>query len=181
MKKYPFLILLALLCLVVSVSGCVSTGNETNNTTSHYSQNGISFDYPGTWNTANAVSNNSIAAVGDPNTVDNTTGEPQTFVLIQKSNATSSALQTAYDANYASLFTNTSYQRVSEGNITVNGATALENVYTVNSTSGTAMQMQAVWLKESSGIYVILCGAPQSDFSNQQDNFNLVINSFEVQ
>ena len=49
MKKYPFLILLALLCLVVSVSGCVSSGNETNNTTSHYSQNGISFDYPGSW------------------------------------------------------------------------------------------------------------------------------------
>jgi len=181
MKKYPFLILLALLCLVVSVSGCVSSGNETNNTTSHYSQNGISFDYPGTWNTANAVSNNSLAAVGDPNSVDNTTGEPQTFVLIQKSNATSSDLQTAYNANYASLFTNTSYQRVSEGNITVNGATALENVYTVNSTSGTAMQMQAVWLKENSDIYVILCGATQSDFNNQQDNFNMVINSFKVQ
>ncbi|KAF5089199.1 hypothetical protein DSECCO2_29180 [anaerobic digester metagenome] len=180
MKKYPFLILLALLCLVVSVSGCVSNQNQTNNTTSHYSQNGISFDYPGSWNTANAVSNNSVAAVADPNSVAST-GEPQTFVLIQKSNATAgSDMQTVYDANYASLFTNTSYQRVSEANITVNGAAALENVYTVNSTSAT-MQMRAVWLKENSDIYVILCGALQSDFSNQQNNFNLVVNSFTVQ
>jgi hypothetical protein len=51
----------------------------------------------------------------------------------------------------------------------------------VNSTSGTAMQMQAVWLKENSDIYVILCGALQSDFNNQQDNFDMVINSFKVQ
>ncbi len=40
------------------------------------------------------------------------------------------------------------YQRVSEGNITVNGANALENIYKTNTTVKPT-QYSAVWLNES--------------------------------
>lgn len=161
----------------VMVSGCV-TDNKQNNQTQAYSQNNISFNYPGGWATANTTAPNSIAAVADPNSVQS--GSPTTVVLIQKPNATAgSNLSAVYASNYATFFNNTGYQRVSEGNITVNGSDALENVYTSNSTN--PKQYRAVWLDENGTIYVILCIANENDFKNQQANFNLIINSFKAQ
>lgn len=159
------------------VSGCV-TDNKKNNETQTYSQNNVSFNYPGEWATANPTAPNAIAAVADPKSVQS--GSPSTVVIIQKPNATAgSNLSDVYASNYATFFNNTGYQRVSEGNITVNGTTALENVYTINSTN--PRQYRAVWLDEKGTIYVILCIANQSDFKNEQVNFNLIINSFKAQ
>ncbi len=166
-----------ILCSVVMVSGCV-TDNKQNNETQTYSQNNISFTYPGGWSTASPTAPNSIAAVADPNSVQS--GSPTTVVLIQKPNATAgSNLSEVYASNYATFFNNTGYQRVSEGNITVNGTDALENVYTSNSTN--PKQYRAVWLDENGVIYVILCIANVNDFKNQQTNFNMIINSFKAQ
>jgi hypothetical protein len=159
------------------VSGCV-TDNNKNNETQTYSQNNVSFNYPGEWASANPTAANSIAAVADPNSVQS--GSPSTVVIIQKPNATAgSNLSEVYAANYATFFNNTGYQQVSEGNITVNGSNALENVYKSNST--TPKQYRAVWLQENNTIYVILCIANESDFNNEQVNFNLIINSFKAQ
>jgi hypothetical protein len=169
---------MVLLCSVVFISGCVSD-NKNSNETQTYSQNNISFTYPGTWEIATATASDSIVAVGDPSTVQS--GSPTTLVLIQKANATKgSNITSVYDSNYANFFNNTGYQRVSEGNITVNGATALENIYKTNST-GNQRQYRAVWLYENNTIYVILCIANTNDFQNQQTNFNLIINSFKAQ
>jgi hypothetical protein len=174
-KKYPLLII-ALLVSIVAVSGCVSNQNQTNQTS--YSQNGVTFNYPSSWQVANTTSPNAVVAVADPKTVDNQSS-PTTLVVIQKSNATGD-LQTVYSENYANFFNNTGNQRVSEGNITVGGAQAIENVYTANE-SGVQKEMRAVWLTRNSQIYVILCSALQSDFNNEQSNFDMIINSFKVQ
>ncbi len=72
------------------------------------------------------------------------------------------------------------YQRVSEGNITVNGVNALENIYKTNTTVEPT-QYRAVWLNEGDNIYVILCIAKVSDFDGQQANFNLILNTFKSQ
>jgi hypothetical protein len=180
MKKYPFLIVIILLSLVVLASGCISN-NDTTNATKTYSQNGISFTYNGTWEVANTTSTNAVVAVGDPKTVNTQTKDPSTFVLIQKPNATpGSDLQTAYTQNYAKFFNNTTNQRVSEANITVNNNKAFENVY-ITTTGGVQSEMRAVWLSQNGKIYVILCGAIPSNFDKEQKNFDLVINSFKSQ
>jgi predicted Zn-dependent protease len=167
---------MVLLCSVVVASGCVSDNKQTN-TTKTYSQNNISFNYPGGWEIANTTSPNSIVAVADPNTVQN--GTPTTLVLIQKPDvAQGTDLNNVYTANYASFFNKTAYQRVSEGNITVGGSNALENIYKANSTTD-QRQYRAVWLNSNNNIYVILCVAKQSDFESQQPNFNLIVNSFK--
>ncbi len=177
MKKYPFLAVI-ILFLVVFSSGCVN--NDDSNTTKSYSGNNVSFIYNGTWEIANTSSPNAIVAVGDPNAI-GANNEPYTFVLIQKPNATNSSdLQEVYTENYATLFNNTTNQRVSEANITVDGNKALENVYLTNS-SGTQLKMRAVWLTQDGVIYVILCGALPSNFDNEQSNFDLVIDSFKAQ
>lgn len=178
MKGYLLFATIAILSLVVLASGCVN--NDDTNSTKSYSGNGISFVYNGTWNVANTTSPNALVAVGDPSTVD-AQNNPSTFVLIQKPNETqSNDLQATYDQNYAGLFNNTTNQRVSEANITVNNNKALENVYITNS-GGVQTQMRAVWLTQNGAIYVILCGTIPSNFENEQKNFDLVINSFKAQ
>jgi hypothetical protein len=176
LRKY-IIVVMVLLCSVVFASGCVSD-NKQNNVTKNYSQNNISFSYPGGWEIANTTAPNSLVAVADPNTVQN--GSPSTLVLIQKpAVAKGTNVSTLYAANYASFFNNT-YQQVSEGNVTVNGVNALENVYKTN-TTGDQRQFQVEWLSENGTIYVILCIANTSDFKNQQSNFNLILDSFKAQ
>ena len=88
---------------------------------------------PGGWEIAEATAPNVVVAVADPNTVEN--GNPTTLVVIQKPDiASGSDLNNVYTQNYANFFNNTYYQRVSEGNITINGQNALENIYKTNST-----------------------------------------------
>lgn len=177
MSKFIVMVIL-LLCSVVLVSGCVSDNKKTNETKT-YSQNNISFTYPGGWEIANTTSQNAVVAVADPTTVQS--GSPTTLVLIQKPAVSKGTdINSVYNSNYATFFNKTGFVRISEGNITVNNVTALENVYKTNGT-GVSKQYRAVWLDENGSIYVILCIANQSDFENQQDNFNLIINSFKVQ
>lgn len=167
-----------ILSLIILTSGCVN--NDETNETKSFSGNGISFVYNGTWNTANTTASNAIVAVGDPTTVD-AQNNPTTFVLIQKPNETvNNNLEETFIQNYAKLFNNTTNQRVSEANITINSNKALENVYITNS-SGEQRQMRAVWFTQNGVIYVILCGTIPSKFEQEQGNFDLIINSFTVQ
>lgn len=166
-----------LACSVVLASGCVS--DNKSNTTKTYAQNNISFTYPGSWEIVNATSPNAVVAVADPNSVQN--GTPTTLVVIQKPDVPAgSDINTVYTSNYATFFNNTNYQRISDGNITVNGVNARENIYETNTTV-TPIQYSAVWLNESGSIYVILSAAQVTDFENQTSNFNLILNSFKVQ
>jgi hypothetical protein len=166
-----------LACSVVLASGCVS--DNKSNTTKTYAQNNISFTYPGSWEIVNATSPNAVVALADPNSVQN--GTPTTLVVIQKPDVPAgSDINTVYTSNYATFFNNTNYQRISDGNITVNGVNARENIYETNTTVN-PIQYSAVWLNESGNIYVILSAAQVTDFENQTSNFNLILNSFKVQ
>ncbi|NYB27510.1 MAG: hypothetical protein HVN34_09335 [Methanobacteriaceae archaeon] len=177
MKKYPIFLVLVILTLVILASGCV-TDDEANQTKS-YSGNNVSFTYNGTWDIANTTAPNAVVAVGDPSTVD-ARNNPSTFVLIQKPNDTEGKdLEAVYTENYAQLFNNTTNQRISEANITVNNNKAFENVYITNY-GGYETQMRAVWVSQNGVIYVILCGTIPNNFEKEQSNFDLVINSFKV-
>jgi hypothetical protein len=166
-----------LACSVVFASGCVS--DNKSNTTKTYAQNNISFTYLGSWEIVNATSPNAVVALADPNSVQN--GTPTTLVVIQKPDVPAgSDINTVYTSNYATFFNNTNYQRISDGNTTVNGVNARENIYETNTTVN-PIQYSAVWLNESGNIYVILSAAQVTDFENQTSNFNLILNSFKVQ
>jgi PBP1b-binding outer membrane lipoprotein LpoB len=176
MKKY-FLALLVLFA-VVFASGCTSNTDTQDNQTKTLSQNNISFSYPGTWVIADSQANDTIAAVADPSSVNAQTGLAQTVVTVQIQNLTGT-FDSMYADNYNSLFSNSSYQRVSEGNLTVNGNTVLENVYTVDS-DGTTLKQRAIWIKDNKKVYVILCSALLSQFDNEKQNFDMIINSFKI-
>jgi len=177
MNKFIPLMAAAVILMVVAVSGCV-TNEDNNNETNMYSANGVSFQYPHSWGVATVTSPNGVAAVGDPNTVVN--GTPTTSVVIQKANATASTgLKQAYDENYANFFNNTNKTKVSEAQLTLDGAQVYENVYT-SSENGVTKKYRAVWLQKGNNIYVILCSALTEAYDSQQANFDLIINSFKA-
>ncbi len=180
LKKY--LLAIILLMSVVLISGCTTTGNQTVNNTSTgvkaYNGDQFNFNYPSTWQLISSQAQNSTVAVGDPSSADNS-GNVQVNVEIQTAikpgNVT---IHDYYNSTYAQFAAqNLGYKQLSDGTITVNGKTALENVYILNSIS---KQQRAVWIQDGNRIYIILCSAPISQYNNEQENFNIIVNSFKL-
>jgi len=184
MKKYIVLIL-AILAVVVFSLGFTDQGfsldftNQGNNT---YNSNGISFNYSSSWQKIpNIKTQNALAGVGDPKSADKSTNNVNTLVIVQKVTMPSNmTLKQVYDDIYAKYAQDSTYQTLSDKNVTVNGLTGYENIHKVI-VNGVLKKERVVWLEKNGNIYVILCGAVLSDFDGQQTNFDTVIKSFKVQ
>lgn len=173
MKKLGIIGVLAILIFVVGISGCI-------NQTKSYSANGISFDYSTDWQQLSVNSTNSIVTVGVPNSY-YSSGYPKTYVTVQKTTLPSSyTLKGAYDQIYAEYATVPGFTTVSDTTTTVDGATAYVNTHTYQG-SDALIKEKAVWIEKNGYIYILVCSSPSSDFSNQQANFDTVINSFQVE
>ena len=174
MRNIGIIGILSILVLIVALSGCTSTNT--------YNANGVSFNYPTSWQQYSSPNTGALVAVGDPNSKDNSTGNPTSIVVIQSIPLPSGEnMKQVYDANYAQFSSSlTNYKTISENTTTVDGTTAYVNVHSFDN-NGVTTQEEAVWLSKNNNIYVILCSALQSNFASQQDNFNMIINSFKVQ
>jgi len=184
LKKYIFVI--ALLAIVIAASGCTDTGNQTaNQTTSNvptktYQNDQFSFEYPETWEIVNSTTPSVVVAVGDPKSADSN-GNINTLTAIQSAPLPSgSTLKDTFDATYQNFEqTETTYNLISEGSITVNGLSGYENIHTID-VNGVTKKERAVWLEKNGTIYVILCGALPADFDTANADFNVIINSFKI-
>lgn len=180
LKKY--LLAIILLVSIVLISGCTTTGNQTTSNTStsakSYHGDQFNFNYPSNWQLITSQAQNSTIAVGDPSSADNN-GNVQVNVEIQVSVKPSNiTMQDYYNSTYAQFAAqNLGYKQLSDGTITVNGKKALENVYILNSLS---KEQRAVWIQNGNTIYILLCSAPISQYSSEQENFNTIINSFKL-
>ncbi|MDI9623486.1 MAG: PsbP-related protein [Methanothermobacter sp.] len=171
MKKS--LVILFIIMAMVSVAGCTSQSDVKNKI---FKGDNITFEYPADWVIANSQANDTIVAVADPKSVNPQTGYAQTVVVIQKRGLEGDFYQ-MYNKNYATLFNNSSYQRVSEGNITIGSYQALENTYIVTE-GGLKKKQRAIWIQRGNEVYVILCSALISEFDKERANFDIIINSF---
>lgn len=179
MKKYAIFVI-AILAIIVLAFGC--TDNPLTVSTKIYSFNGISFNYPESWEEIkNIKTANAIVDYGDPNSVDAATGSVNTLVLIQKVPLPAGhTLKQSYDATYAQYAaSNSSHQQISDKTINVNGQTAYEKTHKI-SAGGVTKQERVVWLEKNGIIYVILCGTLPDTFNAQQANFDAIINSFKI-
>ena len=183
MKKYILGIIVII--SVVLVSGCISNSNNDNaDQPQTLAENGISIKFPGTWVSANSKNNETIAAIADPNSIDSSTGLGKISVVIQKrtlnsSLKNSSSIEALFNQTYKVLFSNNTYNLIAEGNVTVGEYNALECVYTIDK-NGTVKQHRAIWIENNNNVYVILCTAPENEFSSQSKNFDFIINSFKI-
>ena len=180
MKKYFFAIIL--LVSIVLISGCTTSGNQkatnTSTTVKAYSGDQFNFNYPSSWQLIQSQAQSSVIAVGDPSSADNNSNVPvnvQIQTTVKPSNGT---MQDVYNSTYAQFAEeNLGYKQLSDGTISVNGRTCLENVYLLSSES---KEQRAVWIQNGNVIYIILCSAPISQYTEEQGNFNIIINSFKL-
>jgi hypothetical protein len=177
MKKNMVLLFLVLVATTFA-SGCtIDTGNEV------YNANGVTFDYPSGWDnlSTNQVSIGTsdaapvIASVADPDSIKNNVYK--TLVVVQKT-PTDLTLTTVASETKTSL-TEQGVEIVSERNLTVSGVPATELVYTIT-VSGEAKKERMVILVKDNVVYSIVCSTTLADYTSQQSNFDLIINSFQV-
>ncbi len=181
MKKYVVLVL-AIVAVVVFFSGFFTFSSYANQGNNTYNSNGISFNYSSSWQKIpNVKTQNALAGIGDLKSADESTGNVNTVVIVQKvalpSNMT---LEQFYDDTYAKYAQDSTYRAVSNKTITVNGLAGYENVHKVIA-NGFLKEERVIWLEKNGNIYVILCGALIGDFDSQQANFDIVIKSFRIQ
>lgn len=177
MKKYYLIGILAIL-LVILVSGCIGNSNSDNGNSTRVqsiTNNGVTLEFPSTWVQANAQDNASILAVADPNSKDSQ-GLSDTNVNIEKKKI-SSSLEADFTSTYTQLSSNSDYQILTEGNVTVASLKGYEATYTTN-INGTSKMHKAIWVQKGDEIYVILCTAPQNKFDSQSSIFDFIISNF---
>lgn len=149
--------------LIVGCGG--SQGQGPSPARSHYSGNGISFDYPETWGPGNSDNPNAVA------TFVSETGE---FVVVLKQ--TMPPGYTLKRFNDETVMSMEPTQVISGTFPTVAGVSACDTVFRAGDS-----QMRTVILEKSGNVYVIICAAPVAAFDDAQTSFNMVIESFKVQ
>lgn len=177
MKWYTVLFLIVLVVLsILSVYKALTPQN--------YSDNGVSFNYPGTWNQLSAKdwnlnstsSNPIIAIVGDSNNAQNSSYV--TMVTVKKTNQ-SGTLDEIVAESKADLQRDNKAVMISDKNITVNGVKAHDVLYNVTM-DGVKKEARLVVLAKNNTVYSLNLSAPDSEFANQKENFDMVVKSFKV-
>ena len=146
-----------------------------------YSEDGVSFNYPGTWtklssNTTNSNTSTLIAAVGDVNNAQNSSYI--TTAMVQKAHISGTLDQIAA-ASKTDLENDKKAVMTSDENITINGMKGQDITYNVT-TDGVNKENRLIILQKDNTIYSITLSTPASNFNNQKENFNTIIQSFKV-
>lgn len=174
---------LVLIILIVGVSFFINNpignndGDDLSQQSVDYSENGISLSMPGNWVSAKSNSNETVLAVADPDAKDSSGFNSINVNIEKKSNARS--LQSEFTSNYNILARNSDFNILYMGNVSFNGAAAMEADYTSVANNQTK-QHKAIWIQKESDIYVILCSAPESEFDNVVGTFDFIINSVQL-
>ena len=168
MKKW--ILTLAILALIVTISGC--TSNQTTPANKTYSASGLSFSYPGDWSELDKTAYQSVldgksellAVVGDGS--NSTFGIAQLKMKNQKYVSLNDLV-----ANYNSTLKNNGTKYVSEGPVTVDGVKG----YNITVKASGNYFSSVLFIKNSTGY---LAAFESSD--NDQLTFNQIIGSLKI-
>ncbi len=168
MKKWIFI--LTVLALIISVSGCTTSQQAPANKT--YSENGLSFIYPGTWSELDKTAYQSalddkgeiLAAVGDGSTI---FGVARLNKIKNQTDVTLNSLVIYYNATLN--VNGTKY--VSEGPVTVDGVKGYE--ITVKASEN---YLSGVLFIKNRTTYL----AVFESSDNNQKTLNQILNSLKV-
>jgi hypothetical protein len=173
MKKIMIgIIIMCLISVSIFISNPVTGADEAKS----YSGNGISFQYPQSWEIAESDYNDTLVAIADPNSVNSVTGYAETSMIVEKRDLNTS-FDRFYNESYSKLFSDSSYQLISEGNSTVSGNNSKECLYKFDS-DGSLKQAKAIWMEHDGSVYVILFTSKQSNFEAQKKYTDFVLSSF---
>jgi len=168
MKKWMFV--LAILALVIAVSGCTTSQQAPANKT--YSVNGLSFVYPGTWIELDKTAYQSalddkgeiLAVVGDGSTM---FGVARLNKIKNQTDVTLNSLILYYNATLNANGT----KYVSEGPVTVDGVKG----YKMTVKASENYLSGALFIKNSTSYLAVF-----ESSKNDQKTFNHILNSLKV-
>jgi hypothetical protein len=179
----PILVLI-LISGVIGISGCIDLSSQNNT----YSENGISFDYPYTWQEENQsdLLKGELMGVFDPNSINldkaNSYEATTTSVIIgTKALSQGSTLKEYYNSLVQQGYNYQNYKRISNREFTLDGQPAYEIIYVSKWVIGKTGKTKEIFIQRNGRVYVIICSALVNDFDNNIANFDMVINSFKVQ
>jgi len=149
--------MLGILAVVVAASGC--TDNTTTNKT--YSNNGISFTYPGSWEIQNSTQSSTLAVVGN---------DTSAFVLASTTIA-NVATTNEWASNFKTLMASDGYTFVSGQPRTVDG----QSGYTVVMQKSGNYTSTTFFVKNSNPYIASFVSS-----TNDQQTVDMVLNSLKV-
>jgi len=175
LKKY--LVLLALLAVVVMISGCTTSPTIT---TKNFSASGISFQYPDTWNVTSQVSNNSTQIMVANSEFLSTNGTKGSVVLILKLPKTSDNNMTQ---TRQELITQAEQSGQNATNTTINiaGVSASDISYSGKDTLGNNTYARLVDFEKNDSLYLILFATGGgADTNASKPYFDVIVKNFQV-
>lgn len=178
MKKIYFYIV-ALLALVILVSGCTQNNNQTNLSSGNYSVNGLTFNYPIDWGLASqTLGTNSVINLNDPQFQQSNGTKGDLLTIVKQP----SRANLTYDS-VRNSFTNESNITYNTTNGTVNIAGLSGNLTTFTGTdpNGNQTQIKLIYFSKNNFTYILsFVVGGGVNIQDQQKYFDIIINSFQV-
>lgn len=174
MKLNKTLILVPLLIiLVVSLSGCITDGFTKTGET--FESNGVTFQYPESWQVVKSVAEGSIAAVASKD------NSEISAVIQQVPTELGTDIQTACSNNNKNLVKSPNYINLQEVKSSVNGRPVILHRYLVNEADGSQKEHVATWIQMDDGkLYVILFNTPLDSYEQQRSSYDLIVGTFAL-
>ncbi|MBR0473017.1 MAG: hypothetical protein IJI98_10010 [Methanosphaera sp.] len=162
-----------LIVIVVSLSGCITDDLFKSGET--FESNGITFQYPESWQVVNSVAEGSIGAVADKQ------NSKISAVVQQVPSELGADIQEACSNNNKNLVKSPNYVNIQEVKTTINNQSVIVHRYLVNEADGTQKEHVATWIKMSNGkMYVVLFSAPLESYESQRSSYDLIMGTFKL-
>lgn len=163
-----------LIILVVSLSGCITDGLIKSGET--FKANGITFQYPESWQVVNSVAEGSVAAVASKENSQIST------VIQQVPSELGTDIQSACSNNNKNLVQSPNYINLQEVKTSVNGQPVILHRYIVNEADGSQKEHVATWIQMSDGkLYVVLFNTPLESYEQERSSYDLIVGTFALQ
>lgn len=175
MKLNKTMILVPLLIIaVVSLSGCIT--DDFVKTGETFESNGITFQYPESWQVVKSVAEGSVGAVASKENSEIST------VIQQVPTELGTDIQSACSNNNKNLVKSPNYINLQEVKSSVNGQPVILHRYIVNEADGSQKEHVATWIQMSDGkLYVILFNTPLDSYEKQRSSYDLIVGTFALQ
>ena len=162
-----------LIVIVVSLSGCITDDLFKSGET--FESNGITFQYPESWQVVNSVAEGSIGAVADKQ------NSKISAVVQQVPSELGADIQEACSNNNKNLVKSPNYVNIQEVKTTINNQSVIVHRYLVNEADGTQKEHVATWIKMSNGkMYVVLVSTPLESYESQRSSYDLIMGTFKL-
>lgn len=163
-----------LIIAVVSLSGCIT--DDFVKTGETFESNGITFQYPESWQVVKSVAEGSVGAVASKENSEIST------VIQQVPTELGTDIQSACSNNNKNLVKSPNYINLQEVKSSVNGQPVILHRYIVNEADGSQKEHVATWIQMSDGkLYVILFNTPLDSYEKQRSSYDLIVGTFALQ